>query len=198
VPFCGTDSKSITNERIIKMEKFSLKEVNKKIDQEMEQLEDIIEILETLKINRQPMWPEELKALKDAFEAHDSDDWEKCRSALLVYLEYVYDSILFFDLSKWNLRHVFRWHKMLEVTKLAYESEDDLFFIFNQQLEYQILNRIPPKFRLAYKDYLKDLSPRFIEMLQNFTNDREHSELYNEISDFMEKDIESEAENQST
>ncbi|UCE56107.1 MAG: hypothetical protein JSV31_11880, partial [Desulfobacterales bacterium] len=139
------------------MKEFSIKDVNKKIDQQMEQVEDIIEILEASKIIRHPIWPEELKALKEAFGAHDSENWSKCRSALLVYLEYVYDDILLFDITRWNHRHIFRWQKMLEATKLRYESEDGLFLIFSQRLEDQILNRIPPKFRLAYKDYLKDL-----------------------------------------
>jgi len=129
VPQCGIDLKLIINKETIKMENFSMKEVTKKINQEMEQLEDIIEILETLKINRQPAWPEELKSIKDTFEAHDSEDWTKCRSALLVYLEYMYDSFLLFDLSKWNLRHLFRWLKMLEAAGLRNESEDDLFFM---------------------------------------------------------------------
>jgi len=159
---------------------------------EMEQLEDIIEILKTLRTNRQPMWSEELKALKDAFGAHDSEDWTKCRSALLVYIEYMSDSFLLFDLSKWNLRHLFRWLKMLEVTGLRNESEDDLFFIFHQRLEDQILNRIPAKFRLAYKDYPEQLSPGFIRMLENHAKDPADDKLWREINKFLEKALDTE------
>ena len=172
------------------MKDFSIEDVDKIMDQQMEQVEDIIEILETSKTIRHPIWPDELKSLKEAFGAHDTEDWEKCRSALLVYLEYVYDDLLLFDLTKWNHRHLFRWQKMLEATKLGYESEEELYLVFHHRIEEEILHRIPPNFRLAYKDYLKDLSPGFIEMLQNFSNDQKNSDLHNEIIDFVEKDIE--------
>ena len=174
-----------------------MEEVYKIIDQQIDQIEDIIEILEASKTIRHPIWPEELKSLKEAFGAHDTEDWEKCRSALLVYLEYVYDDILLFDLTKWNHRHIFRWQKMLEATKLGYESESEHFPKFLEMIRDQILNRIPPNFRLGYKDYLKDLSSGFIEMLQSLNNDRSQSDLVDEIIDFTEKDIEVEAGKQS-
>ena len=179
------------------MKDFSIEDVDKIMDQQMEQVEDIIEILEASKTIRHPIWPEELKSLKEAFGAHDTEDWEKCRSALLVYLEYVYDDLLLFDLTQWNHRHIFRWQKMFEATKLGYESESEHFPEFLQMIRDQILNRIPPNFRLGYKDYLKDLSPGFIEMLQSLNNDRSQSDLVNEVIEFTEKDIEVKAEKQS-
>lgn len=151
------------------MKEFTAKETKKRIDQEFEQMKDIIEILEASIKIRHPMWPEELKALKEAFEAHDSDDYSKCRTALLVYLEYVYDDILLFDLSKWNLKHIFRWKIMLEETELGHESEGEIYPNFYSMIQDEILHRIPSPFLLAYKDSIKDLSPAFIQMLQNYT-----------------------------
>jgi hypothetical protein len=180
------------------MKELTIEDVRKRLDQEMEQLDDIIEIIQMSRKLRHPMWPEELKALKEAFEACYAEDWEKCRSALLVYLEYVYEDILHLDVSQWNNKHIFRWKKMLEATELAYESENNLYCIFYDTIKYQILHRIPPNFRLAYKDFLNDLSPGFIEMLQKFTNDRELSELYDEISDFMNTSKEPDAQSQPT
>ena len=176
------------------MKDFSIEDVDKIMDQQIEQVEDMIEILEASKTIRHPIWPEELKSLKEAFGAHDTEDWEKCRLALLVYLEYVYDDLLLFDLTKWNHRHIFRWQKMLEATKLGYESESEHFPEFLQMIRDQILDRIPPLFRLGFKDYLKDLSPGLIEMLQCLNNDRSKSDRINEIIDFMDKGIEPEAE----
>ena len=180
------------------MKDFSIEDISKKIDQQMDQLRDIIEILEASRTIRHPMWPEEMKALKEAFEAHDANDWDKCRSALLVYLEYVNEDILIFDISKWNHKHIFRWQNMLEATELRNESECELYHKFLLMVQDQILNLIPPKFRLAYKDFLKNLSPGFIDMLNNFTNDRKHSELNMEIIDFMRTAKEADSQNQPT
>ena len=133
------------------------------------QLRDIIEILKASKTIRHPMWPEEMKALKEAFEAHDANDWDRCRSALLVYLEYVYEDILIFDISKWNLKHIFRWENMLETTELGKESESEIYPNFLSLILDEILRRIPSPFVLAYKDSIKDLSSGFIQMLQNYS-----------------------------
>lgn len=62
----------------------------------------------------------------------------------------------------------------------------------------QILNLIPPKLRLAYKDFLNKLSPGFIDMLNNYTNDRKHSEIWMEIGEFMKMEKESDSQNQAT
>jgi hypothetical protein len=70
------------------MQDNTIKEIRTRNKQEMEHLEDINEILETKKAIREPVWPDQLKALKEAFEAHDSKDWEKCRAALEVFFEY--------------------------------------------------------------------------------------------------------------
>ena len=86
---------------------------------------------------------------------------------------------------------------MLEATELGNESECELYHKFLLMVQDQILNLIPPKFRLAYKDLLKKLSPGFIEMLNNFTTDRKHSEIWMEIGDFLEMDIESDSQNQA-
>ena len=87
---------------------------------------------------------------------------------------------------------------MLEATNLGYESEIEHFPKFLEMIREQILDRIPPNFRLGYKDYLKDLSPGFIEMLQGLNNDRSQSDLVNEVIEFMENDFEAETEEQST
>jgi hypothetical protein len=175
-----------------------IEDISVSMDRQMDQLMDIIEILEASKTIRHPMWPEEMKALKEAFEAHDANDWDKCRSALLVYLEYVYEDILIFDISKWNLKHIFRWQNMLEATDLGNESECELYHKFLLMVQDQILNLIPPKFRLSYKGLLKKLSPGFIDMLNNFTNDRKHSEIWMEIGGFLETAKEPDSQNTPT
>jgi len=176
----------------------SIKHVRKNFNQNLEHVTDIIEILESARAIERPMWLDEMDILKEAFKAHDSEDWPRCRSALLEYLEHVNDSILLFDLSGWKLRHIFKWQKMLDATKLGYESESEHFPKFLQMIRDQILDRIPPLFRLGFKDYLSDLSPGLIEMHQSINNDRSKSDRINEIIDFMEKDIDPETEEQST
>jgi hypothetical protein len=114
------------------------------------------------------MWPVQLKALKEAFEAHDSNDWERCRDALRVFFEYESpDEIGFFDSCEWNHRHVFRWQNMLVNTKLGYESDDEPSRIFYQMIKEQIYIRIPPALRSVFKDHLKNLSPDIIRWLEN-------------------------------
>ena len=176
------------------MKSFSREAVRQKMNQEMEHLDDIGEILQMSKKLRHQMWPEELKALKEAFEACYAEDWAKCRSALLVYLEYVYEDILLFDVAQWNNRHIFKWKKMLEATDLGYESEGDLYCIFYGKVRDEILNRIPPNLRLAYKDYLNDLSPGFIKILQRFRNNPADDQLWKKINDFMERDLDAESQ----
>ena len=162
--------------------------------QEMEQLEDTIELLQTAKSIGHAVWPEHLKSLKEAYEAHDSNDWNKCRSALEEFLEYAYKDIFFFDLSNWSLRHIFRWQKMLAKIELENESDGKLYSEFARIIRKQLLDRIPSRLRLAYKDNLHNLTPGFIEMLRNFDNDFEDSERWDEIIEFMEKEIEPENE----
>ena len=171
------------------MEKFTRNDIKKRINEQMEQLDDIIEILQMSRKLRHQMWPEELKALKEAFEACYAKDWSMCRSALLLYLEYVYEDILLFDVAQWNNKHIFKWKKMLEETDLGYESECDLYCIFYGNVRDEILNRIPPNFRSAYKDYLNDLSPGFIKILQRFKNDPADDQLWKKINDLMERDL---------
>jgi hypothetical protein len=125
-----------------------IEDISESMDRQMDQLRDVAEILEASRTIRHPMWPEEMKALKEAFEAHDADDWDKCRSALLVYLEYVYEDILIFDISKWNDKHIFRWQNMLGATDLGNESECELYHKFLLMVQDQILNLIPPKITL--------------------------------------------------
>jgi hypothetical protein len=87
---------------------------------------------------------------------------------------------------------------MLEATDLGNESECELSHKFLLMVQDQILNLIPPKFRLSYKGFLKKLSPGFIDMLNNFTNDRKHSEVWMEIGDFLLTTKEADSQNQST
>ena len=176
------------------MKEFTIEDVRKRLEQDMEHLDDIIEIIQMSKKLRHPMWPEELKALKESFEACYAEDWSKCRAALLVYLEYVYEDIVYLDISQWNNKHLFRWKKMLEATDLGYESEGDLYCTFYDKIKDEILNRIPPNFRLAYKDCLNDLSPGFIKILQRFSNDPADDQLWKKIDDFMQRNLEVEAQ----
>ena len=174
------------------MKEFTKQDIRNRNIEQMEHLDDIIEILQASKRLRHPVWPEELKALKEAFEACYAKDWAKCRSALLVYLEYLYEDIEFLDISQWNSKHLFRWKKMLEATDLAYESECDLYCSFYEKVKEEILDRIPLNFRSAYKDYLNDLSPGFITVLQRFRNEPADDQLWKKINDFMDRNLEAE------
>jgi hypothetical protein len=141
---------------------------------------------------KHPFCPASLKALKEAFMACDAEDWPWCRAALDAYLNCTWEYILDFDVSQWSNRHLFKWKKMLEATDWAYDTELDLYPTIYGMVKEEILIRIPPNFRLAYKDNLNDLSPGFIDMLQNYANDPSDDELWNKINDFMERDINAE------
>jgi len=69
------------------MKEFKAEKTTKCIEQKLTQMKDIIEILEASITIKHPMQPEELRTLKETFEAQDSEDFAKCRSALLMYLE---------------------------------------------------------------------------------------------------------------
>jgi len=96
--------------------------------QEMEHLEDIIELLETYQACREPIWPDQLKWLKEAFEAHDVKDWGRCRDALACFFDYEFSDDIWWIAHRapvyWNYRHFTRWLTMLQETKLCEESED--------------------------------------------------------------------------
>jgi hypothetical protein len=127
------------------MKELTIKEIRTKNKQEMEHLEDIIEFLEIAKTVRHPMWPEQLKVLKEAFEAHDSKDWVKCRAALEVFFEYESPDDVWqladFAPSYWNHRHLRKWLTMLYATELREEPEDSparsFYFRLVELVEYQ-------------------------------------------------------------
>ena len=174
------------------MKENSIEYIITTIEQEMEYLDDTIELLQMARKLEHPFCPATLKALKESFMACDAEDWPKCRSALDLYLDCTWEYILEFDVSQWSNRHLFRWKKMLEATDLAYDTELDLYPTIYAMVKEEILIRIPLNFRLAYKDNLNDLSPGFIDLLQNYANDPSDDELWKEINDFMERDIDAE------
>ena len=120
------------------MNKNEIQDIRKFKKQEMEHLEDIIEILEVKKAIHEPVWPNQLKALKEAFEAHDSYDWEKCRAALKVFLEYEdNDSSWWMGYRApvyWNYQHFMKWIAMLCATELSEEPEDSPARVFYLRL----------------------------------------------------------------
>jgi len=59
--------------------------------------------------------------------------------------------------------------------------------------------KIPQNLRLAYKDYpVAGMPQGLIRMLQNHANDPADDELWNEINDFMERDLDAEDQTQTT
>ena len=55
------------------------------------------------------------------------------------------------------------------------------------------IEKIPQNFRLAYKDYPVNTIPSgFIKMLQNLKNDPANDELWKEINEFMERELDAE------
>ena len=110
-----------------------IRAVNKK---EMRQLKDINEMLEAKKAINESIWPDQVKALKDAFKAYDANDWEGCRHALEIFFEYenAGNAWQLADLapSRWSYRHLMRWLTMLYATGLSEDSADSparAFFI---------------------------------------------------------------------
>ena len=108
------------------------------VKQELEHLEDIIELLETYQACREPIWPEQLKCLKEAFEAHEVKDWGRCRDALTCFFDYELSDDIWWIAYRapvyWRFRHFTNWLTMLQETKLFEEPEDSPARVFYRRL----------------------------------------------------------------
>lgn len=117
--------------------------------QKNERLEDINEVLKTAKNFNHTMFPEQVNALKEAFEACDDEDWVRCRSVLEVFFEYEKpENIRQLDPSNWDYRHIVRWFEMFTQTKLCDEPEDTPVWIFSDMINDQVILKIPKELNL--------------------------------------------------
>ena len=112
--------------------------------------------------------PNEDKALKEAYVAHDLEDWCLCKSALDVFFEWMTDDdILFYDLSLWNYRHLMRWFCMLSMTRLCDEPEGTTARIFACMVNEQIINRLPKYLKSKRWGGIQQFLPEIAELFDN-------------------------------
>ena len=106
-------------------------------------------------------------ALKEAYVAHDLEDWPRCKSALDVFFEWMSDEdIQYYDLSLWNYRHLMRWFCMLSMTRLCDEPEGTTARIFAGMVNEQIVNRMPEHLKPKLWDCVENVYPELAALFE--------------------------------
>jgi hypothetical protein len=150
------------------MKELTIEEIKTRNKQEIEHLEDIIEMLEAKKAVRESIWPEQLKLLKEAFESHDFNDWERCRVELEIFLGYEESGNIFLlDVSKWNYRHILRWFRMLTFTGLGDDIEEASVQMFSQRINYQVIKKMPQELKHKLENIFNTVFPEIDDMFNN-------------------------------
>ena len=143
-------------------------------------LADIKEIERSAKKTGHGIFNIQIEVLKDAFYAYEYSDWEKCKEHLILFFLYWSLDEEEWKLNSvgWNLDHLFRWKKMLEMTELDEEPKCLEAYVFYNMVKEEILNRIPLHVRCAWEILLDDLSPDLIRFIQNSAGETENSEKW--------------------
>jgi hypothetical protein len=107
----------------------------KNIGLEVGRVEDLLEVIRYAMSSGYELLPEQLEAIKIAYEAYDLQDWERCRFALETFFQYENPENAFgVNLSGWNSKHTARWLTMLSATNLNEEPEGSPARIFFNRL----------------------------------------------------------------
>jgi len=83
---------------------------------------------------------EEEVALKEAYLALFSYDWENCKSALKVFSGLVGSDIQHLDISLWDISHILRWRGMLYQTGIHDDPQNASVLIFWDKINEAIEN----------------------------------------------------------
>ena len=119
----------------------NLEDKYKDIGIEVDRVEDILEVIRYAKNYDYELLPQQLEAIKDAFEACDLQGWERCQFALETFFEYEYpEAVNQLDPSSWSNKHVSRWLTMLSATNLNEGPEDSPARIFFDKLSKRMEN----------------------------------------------------------
>ena len=119
----------------------NLEDKYKDIGVEVDRVEDILEVIRYAKNYDYELLPNQLEAIKDAFEACDLQDWKRCQFALETFFEYEYpEAVNQLDPSSWSNKHVMRWLTMLSATNLNEGPEDSPARIFFDKLTKRMEN----------------------------------------------------------
>ena len=103
----------------------NLENKHKDIGVEVDRVEDILEVIRCAMSYDYELLPQQLEAIKFAFEAFDLQDWGRCRFALETFFEYEYpEAVNQLDPSSWSNKHIMRWLTMLCASNLDREPEN--------------------------------------------------------------------------
>jgi len=116
----------------------------KDIAVEVDRVEDILEVIRYAESYDYELLPQQLEAIKDAFEACDLQDWERCRFALEIFFQYESpENGHMIDISNWSSKHIRRWQTMLWATNLKDKPEGSparvLFEKISKKMERMLL-----------------------------------------------------------